>query len=781
LFHGNFACRHSAHFALGKPVLKGKLVVLSLKIFRNSPLLFFFPALLLSQTGTLPIPPLLTPSIQNGVKVFTLNMSRSQYQLVPGLTSDTMGFNGSYLGPTIRVSEGDLVHMSVTNNLGEDTTVHWHGMHVPAIDDGGIEQVIHPGQTWNPQFSIRQPASTNWYHPHIMGETAKQLARGLAGMLIVDDSSPASAALPHQYGVDDIPLILQSQMVTSSGAIKYDETTMGAPDEMYPLLVNGANVSTLPTFNTSLNRVRFRLLNASIGDILTLSFTDGGPFAEVATDGGYLPSPLNVTSVRICPGERAEIVVDVTSARTLQATVESTLISGGSGTHTVLQLNSLNPGAAPPPLPPVLNTITPLNTAGAVARTFLFTADAAGFGINGIDGKSMDDLMRSETHVKIGSTEVWTVTNQTPQNHDFHMHEAPFQVLSVNGALPSGDKVGWKDTIEVPPGQSVQLAMHFSDYTDSTHPYMLHCHLAPHEDQGMMALFYVDPAPSSNRSQSISDFDGDGRTDYSVYRPSEGNWYTVPSGGAPWNVFQWGMPGDVPVKGDFDGDRKNDHAVWRPSTGTWYVAPSSNPAGWYSQQWGMPGDIPAPADFDGDGKTDMAIWRPSDGMWWVIPSSNPGAPYPRQWGLNGDVPVPADYDHDGKVDMAVWRPSNGTWYIIPSSSLLDPYAHPMTQQWGFVGDVPVPADFDGDGNVDFAVWRRTSGVWYVIPSSNPAGAYTQQWGLPDDVPVPSDFDHDGRADFTIWRPSNGTWWVVPSSNPAAPYVGQWGLPGDLPF
>lgn len=127
----------------------------------------------------------------------------------------------------------------------------------------------------------------------------------------------------------------------------------------------------------------------------------------------------------------------------------------------MLQLNTSNPGAAPPPLPPVLNTITPLNTAGAVARTFLFTADAASFGINGIDGKSMDDLMRNETHVKVGSTEVWTVTNQTPQNHDFHMHETPFQVLSVNGALPSGDRVGWKDTIEVPPGQSVQLAMHF--------------------------------------------------------------------------------------------------------------------------------------------------------------------------------------------------------------------------------------------------------------------------------------------------------------------------------
>lgn len=741
------------------------------------------PGILGAQTGTLPVPPLLTPAVQGDTKVFTLNMQKSQSQLVPGLTSDTMGFNGAFLGPTIRVSEGDVVHMSVTNNLGEDTTVHWHGMHVPAIFDGGIEQVIHPGQTWNPQFTIRQPASTNWYHPHIMGVTAKQLAYGLAGMLIVDDNSAASAALPHQYGVDDIPLILQSQILGSNGAIKYDETTMGAPDETFPLLVNGVNTDTLHTFNTTQNRVRLRLLNASIGDILTVSFADGQPFAEVATDGGYLPGPLQVTSVRICPGERAEIVVDLPQSRTLLADVESTLISGGSGRHTIVQLNPLNALTAPlPALPPVLNTIVPLNTAGSTSRTFLFTQDGAGFGINGIDGRSMDDLMRSETHVKVGTTEVWTVVNQTEQNHDFHMHETPFQILSVNGALPSGDKIGWKDTVEVPPGTSVQLAMHFSDYTDSQNPYMLHCHLAPHEDQGMMALFYVDPVVNSNRLQSISDYDGDNKNDYTVWRPASGMWYTVPSTnpGAP-TVRQWGLPGDIPVRADFDGDKKHDAAVWRPFSGTWYIVPSTNPGSLIVQQWGLPGDIPVAADYDGDGKSDYAVWRPSNATWYVIPSSNPSAPITRQWGFPGDIPVPADYDNDGKVDFAVWRPSDGTWYIIASSSLSNPYVHPYMQRWGLPGDLPVPGDFDGDGKIDFAVWRQSTGTWYVMPSSNPAGWYSMQWGLPGDVPRPNDFDGDGRADLAVWRPANGTWYVIPSSNPGAPYAQQWGLPGDVPF
>ncbi|CAN5742488.1 hypothetical protein BH20ACI4_BH20ACI4_18880 [soil metagenome] len=254
----------------------------------------------------------------------------------------------------------------------------------------------------------------------------------------------------------------------------------------------------------------------------------------------------------------------------------------------------------------------------------------------------------------------------------------------------------------------------------------------------------------------IVDFDRSGTTDYSFWNPSTGNW-TYQTNTRYYNERQtetvnWGLGslGDIPMPGDFDGDGITDFSVYRNSTGVWYIRRSSD-LQWFVFQFGLTGDKPVAADYDGDTISDIAVWRPSDGNWyiWYMGTQQFSAVH---FGLDGDKPVPADFDGDLKTDVAVFRPSTGVWYYLKSSD-----GNFAAIQWGIGSDKPMPADFDGDGNADPAVYRDSENTLYVLKSYDYSFAGFN-WGTSQDMPFVGDFDGDFVADFGVYRPSTKQWW-----------------------
>jgi len=268
------------------------------------------------------------------------------------------------------------------------------------------------------------------------------------------------------------------------------------------------------------------------------------------------------------------------------------------------------------------------------------------------------------------------------------------------------------------------------------------------------------------------DFDGDGKTDISIFRPGPGEWWYSRSSDGVVRAGQFGAATDIPTPGDFTGDGKTDIAFWRPSDGFWYVLRSED-GSFFSFPFGSNGDIPMPADFDADGKTDPAIFRPSTGTWF-IPQSGGGGTLIGAFGQAGDQPVAADYDGDGKADVAIIRRNAGNmeWWIQRSTAGL------FASVFGVESDKAVAGDYTGDGKTDVAVWRPSNGNWFVMRSED-FSFFSFPFGQNLDIPAPGDYDGDGKFDATVFRPSTATWFVNRTSG-AGPLIAGFGIASDTP-
>ena len=434
--------------------------------------------------NALPIPSLLQPTVKDGVNNYELIIKESKHSFFDNIQTNTYAVNGTYLGPTIKVTNEDEVSLNFTNTLKESTTMHGHGMHLPANMDGTPHQVIAPNQTWSARYKVKQKACTNWYHPHFMGKTAEHVYKGLAGFIIIEDDESKAIDLPNRYGIDDIVLALQDRKFANN-QINYNPSRMeimrGYIGDTF--ITNGA---IEPIFEAEAKEIRFRILNGSNSTVYNLGFSDNRSFYQIATDNSLLVAPVSLNKLTLSPGERAEIVVDLSSD--LGSKIELREYKYGK---TFLNIDINKKATSISTLPLSLASLDNLNPNDAV-KTRKFVLGGGMMNDFTINGKSMN-INRIDEIVPLGDIEIWEVINSMNIDHNFHIHATHFMIIERNGSSTSvlENEKGYKDTVYLRGGESVKFVVQMSDYTDANIPYMYHCHFLEHEDAGMMGQFTV--------------------------------------------------------------------------------------------------------------------------------------------------------------------------------------------------------------------------------------------------------------------------------------------------
>lgn len=440
-----------------------------------------------SRNIPLPIPPLLDAKINDGL--LGLTVQEGSRTFFPGLNTPTLGYNGDFLGPTLRVRNGERIRLQIQNNLKESTTVHWHGLHVPARWDGGPRQVIEAGAVWRPDFHIKQEAATLWYHPHALGRTGEHVYRGLAGLFIIEDDLSDKLPIPRDYGVDDIPLVFQDRRFYEDG--RFAHVTSGH-DIMHGVVGNHVLVNGViePGLAVPQGVVRFRMLNGSNSSIYRISFGDERQFRVIASDGGFLEKPVKLSSLVFSAGERYEILADFSKDKAGFST-PLILEQWGGNEFRAVEIRVGQEKGNITTSPEELRSLELIDPESAAkTRSFAMQTVSQGGRLT-INGSHMD-INRIDETVTLGSTEIWEISNNSGRMmqlpHSMHLHDVQFQILDRNGALPPPIERGRKDTVLLMPGETVRVISRFEDYTGV---YMYHCHMLEHEDNGMMGQFEV--------------------------------------------------------------------------------------------------------------------------------------------------------------------------------------------------------------------------------------------------------------------------------------------------
>lgn len=487
-------------------------------------LIMIFSCNSLLAQNPLNIPPALTGT------TFNLNIQNGISSFYTGTTTPTYGINGIWMAPTIIVNNGDSITLNVTNSLtgiGNSTTIHWHGLHVSPENDGGPHSVINQGTTWSPSFKVRNNASTYWYHPHGHNKTDLHVSKGLAGFFIVHDADEMALPIPHTYGIDDFPIVVQSKAfdVLQQIAIATEMDTA--------IFVNG---TLNPYQNLPAQVVRLRLLNGSSMRSYNFGFSANMPFKLIGNDAGLLDSSITLTRIRLSPGERVEILLNLQSKLGDTIFLKSyssefpngiyggATVSGMGGAtipdynlnplngldFNILQINVTAQTTTPTPITSIPSTLIP-NTPWTLAsvnatKDFTLAPETMGptYMVEGpfrIDAKNfnMDTINRI---CYLNNVEKWRWTNNTGIAHPIHIHDMHFYILNVNGGAVPNYEQGKKDVVLVMPNQYVEFITKFEDFTNDSIPYMYHCHLLHHEDDGMMGQFLVLQYPLSTNDIS---------------------------------------------------------------------------------------------------------------------------------------------------------------------------------------------------------------------------------------------------------------------------------------